>query len=399
MARVALIGVPPRAHLRRMLTHLGDLGYTVVTLDAMPVDVFAGAVEAHLTVPALQREPVVSALGEYHRERAIDGIALFQELTVELSTRVAAALGLPHFPLDRIGACANKLRMRRWMAECGVRCPPFTGVSTLAEARAAGREIGYPAVIKPVRGGASYGVTRLDHEQDLERFFRGLDIFWEPREFVIERYLSGPEVSVETISEDGGRHTHLAVFDKPQPLDGPFFLEETLITTGGLDPAQLSAARGAVSEMICRLGLERCITHTELRLTPDGPVVLEFGLRPIGWPGPLCVAASCGVDLVAAMASIACGKPVDAVPHDGHTVAGWRYLTVSTPGTVSGLPDPAHISGDIIDASIWVRVGDRVGVPPADFNYIKGFLAAKGPTVHSVAATLSHPGWVVSTTS
>jgi biotin carboxylase len=396
--RLAMIGVPPRAHYRRLMTRLAGLGYRVVTLDAAPSGPFDGVVEASIQLPGLRQEPVDAALAGYHRDRPIDGVALFHELTVEISSRGAASLGLPHFPLDRIAACTDKLRMRRWMAESGVPCPPFAGVSGFREAAAQCEGIGYPVVIKPVRGGASYGVTRLDDRAGLERFFAGTDIFWEPREFIVERYLPGHEVSVETIVNGDGGHSHVAVFDKPQALDGPYFLEEMFITTGPRPDPRWDDVRAAVSLMVERLGLRSCVTHTELRLTAGGPVVLEFGLRPIGWPGPLCVQAAGGGDLIEAMAAVACGQEPGPAAGPGPGAAGWRYLTVPAPGVITALPDPVSLEREgALDVSVWAQVGDTVGVPPRDFNYIKGYLAAAGPAPDSVSRALSTPRWAMAT--
>jgi len=398
MPRVAIVGVPPRRDLRRLMTKLSELGYAVVTVDTDPDEPFADTVEASIRVPSFGFDDVIPELTRYHGVRPLDGVALFHELSVEVSTRAAAALGLPHFPVADVAGCTDKLGMRRWMRRKRIPCPPFAGVVTLDEARVAGREIGYPMVVKPARGAAGYGVTRIDEERDLERFFANTSIFWEPRQFILERFMPGHEVSVETVTDADGGSTHAAVFDKPQVLDGPYFLTNIFITTGCLGPAELTAARDAVSDMIVRLELKGCVTHTELRLTPDGPVVIEFGLRPIGWPGPLCVEAATGVDLVAAMAAIACGEQPDVTPYDV-AVAGWRYLTVSKTGTVTGLPHVNAIRArkSTIDASVWAAFGDRVGTPPEDFHYVKGYLAAVGSTPMEVAEALRTEDWVLST--
>lgn len=391
--RIALVGLPPRMHYRRLVARLAGAGYPVVTVDAAPHPCFDGIAEASVPVADYRPGSVIDGLSAYHRTWPLSGVALFHEMTVVASTRVAAALGLPHFPIDQVDACVDKLAMRRRMRERGIVCADFADVTTLAEAQRACAEIGYPAVVKPARGGASYGVTRVDDEAALRTFFDNVDIFWEPRRFIVEVYLPGREVSVETVTLDHGRHVHLAIFDKPQSLVGPYFLEEVYVTPGWLSDADADAARAAVSDMVCRLGLRRCITHTELRLTPRGPVVLEFGLRPIGWPGPLCVEAATGVDMVGIMAALACGEAIDLPRPARIAAAGWRYLVVREPGTVRHTP---HRVGDSLEAAVWVAPGDRVGVPPRDFNYIKGHLAVTGPTADDVLSRLGAADWELS---
>jgi biotin carboxylase len=392
--RVALVGLPARRHYRQVVSRLAAAGHPVVTVDAAVHGCFDGVAETSLPVADYEPESVTAALAAYHRRQPLAGVALFHEMTVVASTLAAAELGLPHFPVDRVDSCVDKLAMRRRMRECGVACPDFAEATTFDEAVRACTEIGYPAVVKPTRGGASYGVTRVDTEAALRTYFGNTGIFWEPRRFVVEAYLPGREVSVETVTVDGGRHVHLAVFDKPQSLEGPYFLEEEFVTPGWLTGAEAHAVRATVSDMVRRLGLSRCVTHTELRLTPGGPVVLEFGLRPIGWPGPLCVEAASGVDLVAVMAALACGEQIDLPRPAPVAAAGWRYLVVRDPGTVRRVPAvEGDACGGVLDASVWAAPGDRVNVPPRDFNYIKGYLAVTGDTADDVLARLGAANW------
>ena len=235
--------------------------------------------------------------------------------------------------------------------------------------------------------------AQIAHQQS-QRFFGRIEMFWAPREFVIEEYMDGHEVSVETITDRRGNWTHLAVFDKPQALTGPFFLEELFVIGGGLRDDEIRDAKAAATELVEKLGLTGCITHTEIRLTSRGPRVIEFGLRPIGWPGPLCVQAATGVDLIAAMAAFACGDDFDAAPV-GLGTAGWRYLTIPRPGRVQSVPDVNEMESmpGYLDASTWVDVGEVVDVPPSDFNYIRGHLAIGAPDSRQMIAALSDRRW------
>lgn len=389
MKRLLLIGMPNRSHSREVIVNLQHRGYHVVTVDTVSASCFHDIVEASLIVPNLQRETVLEIVYAYHAHTPIHGVARFHELAVPISNEIAVVLGLPHFPVDRIAGCTNKYIMRRWMRDHGVPCPDFGAAHNLQEAHALVQKLGFPVVIKPQVGGASFGVTRLDNELDVQRFFQHIDIFWEPRSFIIEQYMEGSEVSVETITFE--RPTHVALFEKPQALDGPFFLEHTFITPGQHDQAMVDATYQAVSLLIDRLGLQQCVTHTELRLTDHGPVVLEFGLRPIGYPGPLCVQQTTGIDLIEAMACIAVGQDSMTVATPASPYCGWRYLTVPRSGRlcdIGGAMRACSIPG-VLSCHFWVQPGQLLRLPPQGFNYILGYVVAAGATFAQVHDRLS----------
>lgn len=386
--RVALIGIPPRPHYRALFQSLQAYGYEVVLIDDDPGCLFDDVVARHHTTSPITVEGVLGALERAGESERLDGIILFHELTVEISNAVARSLGLPHHPLRTAAAAVDKGKMRQLMAERGVRHPRFAVVETAAEMREAAQRIGYPVVAKPARGGGSYGVTRLDDDAAVYGFFENVSIFWEPKRFVVEEFLPGNELSIETVTSSSGEHVHLCTFTKPESLDGPFFMETLYVSPGLPVRADVGSALDCVLDMITRLDLRRCVTHTEVRLTAAGPVVVEFGMRPIGWPGPLCVREAVGVDLVRIMADLACDS-LPALPQPTRVAcAGWRYVAVPAAGTVDAVPSRPEVAG-LIDFAVWAKAGDSVGVPPDDFNYIKGYLAVSGSTLDEVAGRLA----------
>src|SRR5574341_31938 len=245
--RLLLIGMTNRRHSRDVVRALGAGGFAVTTVDMAAEPCYCDDVEDTIRVNGYTFDEVFPEVLAYHRRKPLAGVARFHELTVALSNRVALALGLEHFDPDRIEGCVNKLAMRRWMAANGVACPRFIEVTTLDDALHAAAELGYPLVIKPQIGGASHGVTRLDGRDDAERFFEHTDVFWEPRRFLVEEYLPGNELSVESVTTDSVHH--VAAFEKPQPLEGPYFLEHTFITPARLSDAEREAALDATTEL------------------------------------------------------------------------------------------------------------------------------------------------------
>ncbi|MFL6130968.1 MAG: ATP-grasp domain-containing protein [Mycobacteriales bacterium] len=389
MSRILLVGLPDRPHSTEIVRSLHDHSYSVVTVDRAPPRWHGTVVEASIAVPSFGYEDVLQAARQADRDRPIDGIGLFHENWVEVSTLVAAELGLPHLPTVQVAGCHDKHRMRCWMRAAGVHCPDFAAADDLGSALRAVAELGYPVVVKPQSGGASYGVTRVDDEAGLRAFFDHVDIFWHPRRFLLERYLPGAEVSLETVVDDDP--THLTLFEKPQVLEGPYFLEHTYVAPGRHEERTVRAVEAVVGDMVRRLGLRRVILHTELRLTPEGPMVIEFGARPIGWPGPECVRQVTGVDELLVMAQLACGQSLDLRRAPLAGASGWRYLTVDRPGrvrAVTGYEQILRLPG-LLSESCWAEPGSEVGLPPEDFNYIKGFVAVAGDSPQEVAKVLA----------
>lgn len=395
MPRLLLIGMPNRPHTIDVIAALRARGYTVVSADIAKEPCFSSLVEASLPIASLAADAVLPVAVAYHRERPFDGVARFHELAVPASNAVAAALGLPHFTPSAIEGCVNKFKMRTWMHDRGVPCPPFGGAASEAEASEIARRLDYPVVIKPQVGGASYGVTRLDGEADLHRFFEHAGIFWEPRRFIVERYVDGNEISVESVTTD--RPAHVALFEKPQPLVGPYFLEHTFITPGRHDQATVDAAHEAVTNLILKLGLRQCITHTELRIAKDGPFVVEFGFRPIGYPGPVCVQQTTGVDLLHVMAQLACGEPPRVQPISTGRYCGWRYIIIPKEGclqAVRGVQTARTLPG-VLACSVWAVPGETLTLPPHGFDYIKGHIVAAGDSFETVQERLSEAATMI----
>ncbi|MCG8352545.1 MAG: ATP-grasp domain-containing protein [Chloroflexales bacterium] len=370
------------------MLNLKQRGFGIVTVDTARQPCFSDLVEASLHVPGLKADVVIPVVREYHQRYLIDGVARFHELSVPIANEVALALELPHVAPELIDVSTNKYAMRSRMSACGIACPAFGAARTVKEARRLAAELGFPVVIKPQVGGASFGVTRLDDMDAVDRFFEHAAIFWEPRIFIIERFLPGSEISVETITFE--RPQHIALFEKPQILDGPFFLEHTFVTPSRYDQVTVEAAYAAVSSMILRLGLQCCITHTELRLTPQGPMVLEFGMRPIGYPGSLCVRHTTGVDLIEAMGLIAIGRDDLTHTRPASAYCGWRYLTVPRAGRLAGVRNVEQARGleGVVSCHIWARDGQALLLPPQGFNYILGYVAAEGASFDQVCARL-----------
>ncbi len=205
---------------------------------------------------------------------------------VGIAARAAAELGLAHNPLDAVAATCDKVLLRRRLEAAGVPQPRFAVAPPGTVAAVAGR-LGYPCVVKPAMLAASRGVLRVDDpaqaaaaEARIRRVVRaaGAD---PDRPLVVEEYVPGAEVVLEGLVVHGELEI-LAVLDKPDPMEGPTF-PETLLVTPSRHPAAVRAALADVTRRaVAALGLVAGPIHAELRVGPEGPVLIEVAARPIG---------------------------------------------------------------------------------------------------------------------
>ena len=228
---------------------------------------------------------VVAAAGE----RPLDGVLALGDRPVVLAARIASALGLRGNPPEAAAASANKTLARQRFAAAGLPVPWFV---ELPPATPDDPRIHYPCVIKPIGLSGSRGVIRADNRAQLDSAIaqvRGLLARKDVRaartglddRLLVEGFIEGREFAVEGVLTAGSMRA-LAIFDKPDPLDGPYF-EETIYVTPSALPAE---AQAAVLDQIRRaaaaLGLVDGPVHAECRIGRGGVFVLEVAARPIG---------------------------------------------------------------------------------------------------------------------
>ena len=223
------------------------------------------ALTLRLSEPALAAEQIA----ERARQTPFAAIVGVDDQGVMAAALGAERLGLPHNPPDAVARTRDKAAMRRALAQAGVPQPRFAQLPPGADVAAAVGEVGLPCVVKPVALSGSRGVIRAnDAEQvrlTVERVRGILASAQEPPEapLLVESYLPGAEVALEGLLR-GGRLEVLAVFDKPDPLEGPYF-EETLYVTPSRLPMTVLAEVEALTARAARaLGLREGPIHAEL---------------------------------------------------------------------------------------------------------------------------------------
>jgi biotin carboxylase len=234
----------------------------------------------------------VSAILSSLTERPVDGILVVGDRPTVIGARVGEALGLPGHPPAAATAARSKRLTRERLLRAGLRTPWFLTTPLDADALDLSRTVQYPAVIKPLALSGSRGVMRANDPgkfvaafERLRTLLQSPDVRVERSELhdwaLVEGFIPGREYAVEGLLHHG-RLQLLAIFDKPDPLDGPFFEETIYIAPSTADPQLQTAMVETLAAAASGLGLEHGPIHAECRVNGDGIFVLEVAARPIG---------------------------------------------------------------------------------------------------------------------
>ncbi|MFE2146033.1 ATP-grasp domain-containing protein [Streptomyces sp. NPDC059456] len=324
-----------------------------------------------------------------HRVLAFDGVVSSCDYHLPAAARVAQRLALPGPAPEAVESACRKDLTRRVLAAAGVPGPRFAVCADPAEAAAAARDLGYPLVVKPVDLCAGMLVRRVDDERELASACRELAAFpvnARGRErhpaILLEEFLTGPEVSVETVSS-GGAPQVAGITDKS--IGGaPSFVETGHMFPAALGPDQTRAAAGTAVAAVQALGLDHVVCHTEVKLTPAGPRLVEVNPRPAGNRITELVRHVTGVDLAAACVDVALGRVPD--------------LTVRPTGVHSAaiaflLPDGAALPRPGAGATL-TGIGGADAVR-SDPRVLELTLAAPGRAVRAATSNNEYLGHVM----
>jgi biotin carboxylase len=215
------------------------------------------------------------------RDMHFDGVAAVGDGPAEAAAVAAEMFGLPFHPPAAARACRDKFLARQLYEAAGMRTPWYFRAALDGDSAApAAARAQYPCVLKPLGLSASRGVIRANDRDEFEAAFRRIAKIGEEH-LQVEGYIPGREFAVEGLVTDG-RFRALAIFDKPDPLDGPFF-EETIYVTPSREPAAAQQELlETTAQAVRALGFRHGPVHAELRHNAEGAWMLEMHARPIG---------------------------------------------------------------------------------------------------------------------
>jgi len=342
-----------------------------------------GEAEGFLSLDYRRPSRAADAIAREAARRPVRGVVPVDDGTAVIAAVAAERLGLPRNPPEAARRAADKLAMRRALAAAGVRVPRFRAFEIARGPERPSREVEYPCVLKPLGLSASRGVIRADDPAAFaaawarvaaivaaSRADRRPGDARTRRWLLVESFVPGPEVAVEGLLR-GGDLEVLAIFDKPDPLDGPYF-EETLYVTPSRHPAAArGAATAAVAAAASAMGLREGPVHAELRLGPEGPVVLEVAARTIGGLCARTLRFGAGLSLEEVVVAHAMGLPLP--PHARERRAsGVMMLPIPRRGVlhgVSGLEAARRVPG-VVDVVVTAERGREVVPLPEGDAYL-----------------------------
>jgi biotin carboxylase len=345
----------------------------------------------------------VEKIADYASKKAVGAVIAVDDQTAPIAALAQAALDLPHNAPAGAAASKDKLRMRLMLARSGVLQPRFVAVRRAidpqAAARFVGRRIGFPCVLKPRSLSASRGVIRADDRASFSRAFERLGrILADPevkaksgaraRSIVVESFVPGEEVALEGLL-DGGDLRVLALFDKPDPLDGPFFEETIYVTPSRKSEAAVREIRAVVAQAARALGLVDGPIHAELRVSDRGAFLIEIAARSIGGLCARTLRFGVGMSLEELILRHAFGRMSGDDWQRDRRAAGVMMLPIPRTGVLKSVRgvDRARAVPLIEDVVITAPI-DREIVALPEGNAYLGFVFARGDSPRDVEEAL-----------
>jgi biotin carboxylase len=333
-------------------------------------------------IPVRFEQPQAAA-AELARGR-YDAIVAVGDRPALLAACVAESIGVPFHPPDAVAACHDKHKARQMFAAAGLLTPEYFRVSLEDDPAATAERAPYPCVLKPLGLSASRGVIRTDSPTEFVAAFERIKAILRTPELLrfgdavneaiqVESFIPGNEFAVEGLVTNGRFHA-LAIFDKPEPLDGPFF-EETVYVTPSRAPRETQdRLLDTVRRAIDALGLRHGPVHAELRYNEHGAWPLEIAGRPIGGLCANVLRFAGGAPLEEVIIRHAMGLDVTAL-QPGPPASGVMMIPIPKSGIyedVSGVKEAEHEVDEVI---ITAKPGQRLLQLPEGSSYL-GFLFA-----------------------
>ena len=334
----------------------------------------------------------------FARQYPIAAVVGVDDDTAIVAAAVAAKLRLKGNPAHAVVAARDKHRQRVLLESAGVPIPRFALHLLDEDPEEVARTVTYPCVLKPLRLSASRGVMRADNAVSFVTAYGRLRaILAEPEaracgepawQYLVEEFIPGYEVALEGLLVNRRLHV-LALFDKPDPLNGPFF-EETIYVTPSRVPAALKSAIVQCAENAARaLGLTEGPIHAELRYNERGPWLIELAARPIGGRCSAALRFGAGaVSLEEIILRHALALPIPSLERETKA-AGVMMVPIPGTGTlreVRGIAEAKAVPL-IEDVQITAHPGERL-IPFPEGSRYPGFIFARGATPDVVETAL-----------
>jgi len=397
--------------MKRILLLLPTTGYRnndfLAAAKKLRVEIVAAANYCHQLAPSWGLAPIMALHFDRPEQAAdtvlreiggnLDAVLAVDDSGVELAALLSERLGLPGNPAHAVRRVRDKLAFRRLLREREFLCPEFHHLPTGEDPRKLFPELKFPVVVKARRLSGSRGVIRADDSEELMRavnWARAIqsraDRDAQELGLIIEDFIPGREYALEGTLERG-ELTTLALFDKPDPMDGPYF-EETLYITPSRLPEALQDCIHEDVARACRVaGLAAGPVHAEVRVNDQGVWILEVAARSIGGLCGRVLIHFLGMSLEELILRQAAAEPLPIAGEGG--AAGVMMMPIPRRGIYHGLEGLAAAQAvpGVTGVAITVQPGEIIAPPPDGASYL-GFIFARAasPADAEMALRIAH---------
>jgi argininosuccinate lyase len=317
---------------------------------------------------------LINAVKDYH----FDGVITVCDYYIETVREVAKVLNLPcPFP-TAVKTARQKHLMRQSLDTAGLANPKYRLANNWSEVEQAAESIGYPLVLKPVDLASSAFVRLIQGSDDLKSAYDALEDFplnfrEQARDctYLLEEYMGGEEVSVESVSYNG-ETTVLGVTDK-SVTGTPYFIENGHMFPAKLDDSVKNDITEFVRKALAAVGYDHGIAHTEVKITPDGPRIVEINPRAAGNYIVELIERVTGINLMRAFVDLALGIKPDVTPKGSGVISSAiMFLVPKRGGTISALhgADALESDSNIVRCKIEDCIGKTVEAPIDNACYL-----------------------------
>ena len=393
--------------MQRVLLLLPSTGYRNrdfrAAAQTLGVEIIAAANYCHQLAPAWGMAPLMAlhfdrpdeAADIVLREvgHAPDAVLAVDDSGLELAARLCARFGLAGNSAQAVRVLRDKLAFRGLLQRHGLPCPAFHHLPSDAQPEALLPQLVFPVVVKARRLSASRGVIRADDAAGFLRAARWVraiqaraDRDAQSLGLVVEEFIPGRELALEGMLQAGALTT-LALFDKPDPLDGPFFQETLYITPSRLPTALQSRIHAETARLCALAGLREGPVHAELRVNEAGLWFLEVAARSIGGLCSRSLTHLLGQSLEALVLRRALGEQLVIEPGTG--AAGVMMIPIPRRGLLHGVDglDAARAVPGISEVTLSAEPGQLVSPPPEGSSYL-GFIFSRADRPADAEAAL-----------
>ena len=398
--------------MKRVLLLLPTTGYRnedfLAAAKKLGVEIVAAANYCHQPAPSWGLAPIMALHFDRPEQAAdtvlreiggnLDAVLAVDDSGVELAALLSERLGLPGNPAQAVRRVRDKLAFRQLLREREFLCPEFHHLPTGEDPRKLFPELKFPVVVKARRLSASRGVIRVDDFEELMRAVNWVRAIQSRADrdardlgLIMESFIPGSEYALEG-SLERGELTTLALFDKPDPMDGPHF-EETLYITPSRLPEALQDCIHEEVARACRVaGLAAGPVHAEVRVNDQGIWILELAARSIGGLCGRVLVHFLGMSLEELiLRQVVAEEPLTIAGEGG--AAGVMMIPIPRRGIYHGLEglDAAQSVSGVTGVAITVEPGQIIAPPPDGATYL-GFIFARAasPADAEMALRIAH---------